>query len=128
MEHLKASSKISICFENRATGDDDEDEFDVGFNVRFHNPVRTLDDAESGPDGERAAELVEKAWEIHQDWEILQDHFEFLRNREAIHFGMNDSIMKRLAHWTYFEALLVILMAVGQVMYWKKFFEKRRYL
>ena len=128
LEHLEASSKFSICFQNHASPNDDENEFDVGFNVRFHNPIRTLDDEESGPDGERAADLAEKAWEIHTDWEILQDHFDFLRNREGIHLGMNNAIMKRLAHWTYFEALLVITMAVGQVMYWKKFFEKRRYL
>jgi len=128
LEQLKASSKFSICFQNHAQPDDDENEFDVGFNVRFHKPARTLDDEESGPDGERANQLAEKAWDIHQDWEILQDHFEFLRNREGIHYGMNNEIMKRLAHWAYIEALLVIIMALGQVMYWKKFFEKRRYL
>merc|ERR1719343_1928878 len=111
LENLKASSKFKICF-----------------NVRYHNPARTLDDGESGPDGERASHLAEKAWEIHQDWDILQDHFDFLRNREGIHFEMNAGIMRRLAHWTYIEAALVIIMAVGQVMYWKKFFEKRRYL
>ena len=128
LEHIKANSKFSICFQNNANIDDDNNEFDVGFNIRFRSPVRTLDDGVSGPDAERAADLVEKAWEIHQDWDVLQDHFEFLRNREGIHYGMNNEIMTRLAHWTYFEALLVILMATGQVMYWKKFFEKRRYL
>jgi len=128
LEHLKASSKFSICFQNQASPDDDENDFDVGFNVRFHEPVRTLDDGESGPDGERASQLIEKASEVHQDWEILQDHFEFLRNREGIHYSMNDEIMTRLTRWTEIEALLVIIMAVGQVMYWKKFFEKRRYL
>jgi len=128
LENLKASSKFSICFQNHADPVDDENEFDVGFNIRFHKPARALDDEESGPDGERASQLTEKAWEIHQDWEILQDHFEFLRNREGIHYGMNNQIMRRLAHWTYIEALLVVIMAVGQIMYWKKFFEKRRYL
>jgi len=128
LEHLKASSKFSICFQNHAHEDDEENEFDVGFNIRFHKPARTLDDEEEGPDAERANILAEKAWEIHQDWEVLQDHFEFLRNREGIHFGMMNEIMKRLKHWTYIEATLVIIMAMGQVMYWKKFFEKRRYL
>ena len=128
LEHLKRSARFSMCFQNKADVDDDENEFDVGFNIRYHTPVRTLDDEESGPDGERASALAEKAWEIHQDWEILQDHFDFLRGREWIHYGMNHQIMKRLARWAYIECLLVILMAVGQVMYWKKFFEKRRYL
>ena len=128
LEHIKASSKFSICFSNNARTDDEDNEFDVGFNIRFHNPARSLEDGVSGPDAERASQLVDKAWEIGQDWDTLQDHFEFLRNREAIHFGMNNQIMTRLKHWTYLEALLVIIMATGQVMYWKKFFEKRRYL
>eukprot|EP00535_Pseudo-nitzschia_heimii_P004031 CAMPEP_0197183298 /NCGR_PEP_ID=MMETSP1423-20130617/7740_1 /TAXON_ID=476441 /ORGANISM="Pseudo-nitzschia heimii, Strain UNC1101" /LENGTH=238 /DNA_ID=CAMNT_0042633863 /DNA_START=81 /DNA_END=797 /DNA_ORIENTATION=- len=128
LENLKASSRFSICFQNHASDNDDDNEFDVGFNVRFHKPARTLDDGESGPDGERASQLAEKASEIHQDWDILEDHFDFLRNREGIHYQMNDKIMKRLSNWTYVEAALVIFMAVGQVMYWKKFFEKRRYL
>jgi len=128
LERIKASSRFSICFQNNADYDDDENEFDVGFNIRFHKPPRTLEDGESGPDGERASQLVEKASQIHQDWDILQDHFDFLRNREGIHYGMNDQIMNRLTRWTYIEAFLVIGMAVGQVMYWKKFFEKRRYL
>jgi len=128
LEHIEANSKFSICFTNNAEASDVDDEFDLGFNIRFHKPTRALEDGVSGPDAERAADLVEKASEIGQDWDVLQDHFEFLRNREAIHLGMNNEIMTRLRHWTYFEALLVILMAMGQVMYWKKFFEKRRYL
>ena len=128
LNHLKASSKFSICFQNNANPDDDENEFDVGFNVRFHKPIRTLDDGESGPDGKRARLLADKASDIHQDWDILEDHFEFLRNRDGIHYLMNAEIMRRLTRWTYIEGFLVVAMAVGQVMYWKKFFEKRRYL
>jgi len=128
LKDLKSNSKYSICFQNNAGEDDGENEFDVGFNLRFHNPPRAMEDGEIGPDEERANTLIEKAAEIHENWDTLQDHFEFLRNREGIHFGMNNEIMGRLAWWTYVEALLVIGMAVGQVMYWKKFFEKRRYL
>lgn len=125
---IKAASKYSICFQNNESTDDEENEFDLGFNVRFHNEARTLEEGELGPDGERASKLAEKAAAIHEDWYTLQDHFEYLRNREGIHYGMNNEIMTRLSRWTYIEALLVIGMAVGQVMYWKKFFEKRRYL
>mmetsp|Transcript_3087 Transcript_3087/g.6664 ORF Transcript_3087/g.6664 Transcript_3087/m.6664 type:complete len:251 (-) Transcript_3087:193-945(-) len=125
---LKQNSKYSICFQNNADQDDEENEFDVGFNIRFHDPPRALEDALSGPDQEHASKLVQKASKIQQDWDILEDHFEFLRNREGIHYGMNNEIMGRLATWTYVEAALVIVMAMGQVNYWKKFFEKRRYL
>lgn len=129
LEHVQSSSKFSLCFQNNADNDDIENEFDLGFIVRFDKrPTRTLDDKVSGPDGERASQLIDKAAKIHQNWNILQDHFDFLRNREGIHYGMNEEIMNRLSRWTYIEAFLVITMSVGQVMYWKKFFEKRRYL
>lgn len=129
LEDVQPSSKFSICFQNNADDDDIENEFDLGFNVRFDKrPTRTLDDGVSGPDGERASQLIDKAAKIHQNWNILQDHFDFLRNREGIHYGMNEEIMNRLSRWIYIEAFLVIAMSVGQVMYWKKFFEKRRYL
>ncbi len=125
---LKKNAPLQLCFQSNVEGDNAEDAFDIGFNLRYHEPPRTLEDQESGPDGEKAAQLVEKAAKIHQNWDTLQDHFDFLRNREAIHEEMNDEIVSRLTKWTYLEAVLVVSMAIGQVMYWKKFFEKRRYL
>jgi len=128
LEKIEASTRFSLCFQNNSEDDDEENEFDLGFNVRFHMPPRTLEEGESGPDGERASQLVQKAAQIHEDWYTLQDHFDFLRNREGIHYRMNEEIMNRLSLWIYIEAFLVIGMAMGQIMYWKKFFEKRRYL
>jgi hypothetical protein len=128
LSDLQENMEFQICFQSNVEGSNPDDAFDIGFNLRFHDQPRTLDNEESGPDNERASKLVEKAAKIHQDWDILQDHFDFLRNREAIHEEMNDNIVKRLTKWTYIEAILVVGMATGQVMYWKKFFEKRRYL
>ena len=129
LDRVKPSSKFSLCFQNNAEDDDEENEFDVGFNLRFDKqPTRTMDDEVEGPDGEKASQLIDKAAKIHQDWNILQDHFDFLRQRESIHFGMNQQIMNRLSKWTYIEIFLVISISVSQVLYWKKFFEKRRYL
>jgi emp24/gp25L/p24 family/GOLD len=128
LSNLQKNKQYQICFQSNVAGSNPDDAFDMGFNLRFHNPPRTLENAESGPDNERASKLVEKAAKIHQDWDILQDHFDFLRNREAIHEEMNDAILNRITKWTYIEAVLVVSMATGQVMYWRKFFEKRRYL
>jgi hypothetical protein len=123
-----------MCFHNlddlNELDGDDVDGFDVGFNVWFtiSGTLRTLDNAEEGPDTQRATLLVEKAARVHNGWMVLHDHFEYLRNREGIHESMNNEIMSRLTKWTYIEALLVIGMAVAQVVYWKKFFEQKRYL
>ena len=127
-EDLQSNSRYKLCFQNNAEGHHADDAFDMGFNIRFHDPPRTLAQDESGPDNERATKLVEKASRIHEDWETLLDHFDFLRNREAIHEEMNYEIIGKLTKWTYIEAVIVIGMAILQTMYWKKFFEKRRYL
>jgi hypothetical protein len=130
IDEVPPNSRYALCFQNNdeANTDDDEDEFDVGFSIRVSNLPRGLEDGEIGPDSERALKLVEKASDIHQDWGSMADHYDFVRNREAIHQEMNDAILSRLTRWTYIEAFLVIGMATGQVMYWKKFFETTRYL
>jgi len=102
----------------------------VGFSlyVRPATLPRTLPDGVDGPDAKRALDVVEKATNIYGDWRLLLDHFDFLRNREAQHTVLTSQILSRVMGWTLLEAFLVIAMATGQVLYWKKFFEQRRYL
>jgi hypothetical protein len=128
LSDLPEASKYSLCFENHLDKDDDDNVFDVGFSIRVNGPSRSLPEDEIGPDAERALKLAEKATAIHQDWNAMMDHLMFVRNREAVHISMSESILSRLARWTYIEAFLVVGMATGQVLYWKKFFETRRYL
>lgn len=125
---LEPASRYALCFQNNDDEEDSENEFDVGFSIHFTNPPRALKEGEIGPDEERALKLVEKAIAIQEDWANMKDHFEFVRNREGIHREMHNSILKRLQRWNHLEIFLVIAMAAGQVMYWKKFFETRRYL
>ena len=125
-DNLPLGTKLLICFKNRYS--DSEDDFSVGFNVRVTTPQRSLDSGEFGPDGKRASQLVKRASTILEDWAVLRDHFDFLRNREAVHKEKSDSIIYRLERWTLTEAFIVIGMAFFQVMYWKKFFEKKRYI
>ena len=125
---LEENTRYSLCFQNNDSNDDEENEFDVGFSVHMSNPPRALKDGEIGPDEQRALKLVEKATAIQEDWTNMLDHYEYVRNREAIHKDMNDAILHRLMRWNRMEIFLVVGMATGQVMYWKKFFETRRYL
>lgn len=122
------STRYSICFHNNARDDDEDNDFEVGFSIRVSNPIRAMDAGELGPETEKAFKLVEQAANIHEDWAVMLDHLDYAHNREAVNEELANSILHRLAKWTYIEALLVIGMATGQVMYWKKFFETRRYL
>ena len=128
LENAKPSHRYELCFQNIFPEDDDGISFNVGFSFRVTNPPRTLDPEEIGPDAQRALKLVQSSSAILEDWGSLVDHFDYLRNREGIHQAMNDAILDRIQRWTIIEALLVMGMATGQVLYWKRFFETRRYL
>jgi hypothetical protein len=119
----------ALCF--NAIEEDEEyegDSISVGFNIRLQGLPRALEPEQEGPDARRAFDLVESAGMIQNDWQNLLDHFDFLRKREAVHTTMTEQILSRVMSWTLIEAALVILMATAQVMYWRKFFEQRRYL
>merc|ERR1711971_853861 len=95
--------------------------------ARYVHGARTDPRAgEEGPDAERALDLLDEAEEIHDDWRNLLDHFDFLRNREAVHMKVTNQIENRVMFWSLIEAGLVVSMSVGQVLYWRRFFEQRR--
>ncbi|GAX29617.1 hypothetical protein FisN_3Lh110 [Fistulifera solaris] len=124
--------RLAFCFEFREISDDETEtiveQLLIGWNIRVHAIPRELPDGESGPDTERARRLLEKAVNIEMDWSNLMDHFAFLRSREAVHMKLTSDILNRIMGWTLVEAFVVMAMAFLQVMYWKKFFEQRRYL
>ena len=101
----------------------------IGFNIRIeYTNVRTLPEGEMGPDAKRALSLVDQMMVVQRNWENLLDHYDFTRNREALHERLTQQISDRVVGWSIVEAFLVVSMSIGQVMYWKKFFEQRRYL
>lgn len=100
----------------------------VGFNIHVHDVMRTLAKEEMGPDALRAINLQASAMHLADQWENLQDHFSYLHFREVEHRRMSEQINDRVMGWTILESFLVVTMAIGQVMYWKSFFEQRRFL
>lgn len=51
---------------------------------------------------------------------------EYMGVRDRIHRNINESTNSRVVTWAFFEALVLIIMVIGQVMYLKRFFEVRR--
>lgn len=58
----------------------------------------------------------------------MSDHQEYMRGRENRHSVLADTTLSRIVQWTVLEAVVLILISCGQVLYLKKFFEQRRYL
>ncbi|XP_043228269.1 transmembrane emp24 domain-containing protein 2-like [Amphibalanus amphitrite] len=51
---------------------------------------------------------------------------DYMEVREKIHRAINDSTNSRVVLWSFFEALVLVAMTMGQVYYLKRFFEVRR--
>lgn len=51
---------------------------------------------------------------------------EYMEVRERIHRAINDNTNSRVVLWSFFEAVVLVIMTLGQVYYLKRFFEVRR--
>lgn len=51
---------------------------------------------------------------------------EYMQVRDRIHRSINESTNSRVVLWSFFEALVLVAMTLGQVYYLKRFFEVRR--
>jgi hypothetical protein len=57
-----------------------------------------------------------------------KDHYDYLRSREAVQRDLVEATLDRVVRWTVLEAVLLIGIAFGQVLFYRKFFEKKHYL
>ncbi len=51
---------------------------------------------------------------------------EYMAVRDRIHRAINENTNSRVVMWSFFEALVLVAMTLGQVYYLKRFFEVRR--
>ncbi len=60
--------------------------------------------------------------------ELLLDHQEYIKRREASHRHIVEQTFTLVMRWTLLEALVLFTVAFLQVTYLKRFFETKRYL
>jgi emp24/gp25L/p24 family/GOLD len=59
---------------------------------------------------------------------VLKDHYDYLRSREEVQRNLVEATLDRVVRWTLLEAVLLIGIASTQVLYFRRFFEKKHYL
>ncbi|KAI6649554.1 hypothetical protein LOD99_6720 [Oopsacas minuta] len=89
------------------------------FSVDMMEP--TSSDLEGGSTG-----LEAMIQELSKGLTVVKHEQEYMEVRERIHRMINDNTNSRVVWWSFFEALILFLVTIGQIYYLKRFFEVRR--
>jgi len=83
--------------------------------------------AAPGADGEaHPNKLADMIKELSTALVSVKHEQEYMEVRDKIHRKINESTNSRVVMWSFFEAIVLVAMTVGQVYYLKRFFEVRR--
>ncbi|CAG9833323.1 unnamed protein product [Diabrotica balteata] len=93
--------------------------------VMFNMAVGESPKAEQ-QEGENANKLEEMIRELTNSLSGVKQEQEYMQVRDRIHRSINESTNSRVVMWSFFEAVILVAMTVGQVYYLKRFFEVRR--
>lgn len=64
--------------------------------------------------------------ELAKGLNLIKHEQEYMEVREGIHRMINDNTNSRVVWWSFFEALVLVIVTIGQVYYLKRFFEVKR--
>ena len=133
--NLDAKQRMAICVQNgirrlrtpsRGTVKDQKhiDDLDRNVGLEFlvepRNEHVELKNANS--------KLMDAATGLRQKLRDLRSHHVYMKSREGKHRRIAEKTFSQLLVWCLMEAVIIILIAVGQIMYFRRFLEKRRYM
>ena len=123
-----------VCLQNSSHGPnsvgEEEDHPDeqsrvVGFTFRVHaKQQRKKDGTEEYK--EKFYDWIDKAEDISEDLQDFYDHFEYLKRREADHRNIVEGTFESCLDWVVLEAIIVIIIAALQVIFYRYFIEKKQ--
>mmetsp|Transcript_21470 Transcript_21470/g.33872 ORF Transcript_21470/g.33872 Transcript_21470/m.33872 type:complete len:214 (-) Transcript_21470:149-790(-) len=121
-----AHSPFVLCLQNGAKKEADKSERLIGFAFR----VASTSAAEGDEAGlvEHFAATLDDLDELVEYAATIQNHQEYMRQREEMHRDVVESTCDRVLYWTVAEAVVLLGLAVWQVTYIRQFFEVKRAL
>jgi emp24/gp25L/p24 family/GOLD len=73
-------------------------------------------------------EWMEKSRAVEDELRVLVHHHDYMRIREADHRSVVEQTFESTLRWTLAEAAMVFLVAAGQVVYFRRFLERKSFL
>jgi len=102
-----------------------QDKFDrnVGLNIRVQPKPPTITQMDTASRG-----MVKHADKMTHTLNFLYNHYENRKFRESYHRSVVESVFTELMLWLIAEAGILIVLAVGQIYYLRRYFNKKRFL
>jgi emp24/gp25L/p24 family/GOLD len=133
----RTASGYWICLQNSNHAPDNtepEDEHPdhiarmVGFEFRVENMILDIKPAPIIFTADHGDEWRDRSHEVQQELRSMENHRSYMRMREADHRVLVEKTFVSTLTWTLTEAVVVIAMAVGQILYFRRFLEKNNFL
>jgi hypothetical protein len=74
------------------------------------------------------SKLIKAATMLNREPGTLMSRHEYMRSREGRHRELVEQIFSQLLVWAFLESVADIAVAAGQIMYFRRFLETRRYM
>ncbi|KAK9718228.1 emp24/gp25L/p24 family/GOLD [Popillia japonica] len=95
--------------------------------VMFNMAIGEAPKGDTGTgEGESATKLEDMIRQLSGSLASVKSEQEYMQVRDRIHRSINESTNSRVVMWSFFEAVILVAMTLGQVYYLKRFFEVRR--
>ena len=100
----------------------------VGFQYRLERLSQRTGDDPLDPHNQKVQVWLDNAGNVNREMSALMDHFAYAKRREADQREIVEATFSEIMTWTIIEAVAVCGVALGQVLYFRMFLEKKRYM
>lgn len=126
-----------LCMQNSSHGPDDTSQEpehpdhvtrSIGFSFRVESLYEMPAPLPLVFTDQQLEEWKEKSEAVQFEMQTLVNHHDYMRMRESDHRAVVEKTFVETLRWTLLEVSMVVLVAAGQVMYFRRFLERKTFL